>query len=474
MQKRFLSGAFADGVDESGLCIARGNGKTTFCAAIAHAVLDGPLSMPRAEVVILASSFSQGKIAGNHVLSMIDLSDRKKWRKWDSATNFQIMNRYTGVTLRCLGSDPKRAHGIAPSLILCDEPAQWPHTTADAMFSALQTALGKIPGSRLIALGTRPEDDTNWFSELLDHDADFALNFQAHEDLPPFQRTTWAKSNPSLKYMPSLLKRIKKESLKAKRDPRRMASFRSLRLNQGTADTVKKYLMDADEWKNAEVDGEIEKAGAYVLGLDLGSTKAMSAACAFFYETGGGLDAVAVFPENPSLKERGIADGVGRLYERMAADRGELIISGVHTCNIGGLLKECLDRWGRPVAIVCDRWREGDLREALSETSFPLSSIITRGQGWKDGSEDVRIFSKAVSDGFVKPSISLLLRSAISVARLKTDPAGNSKLAKSNEGGRRFRARDDAAAACILAVAEGMRRKKRNRSKGKRRFVMVG
>ena len=35
-QKRFLSGAFADGVDESGLCIARGNGKSTFCAAIAH------------------------------------------------------------------------------------------------------------------------------------------------------------------------------------------------------------------------------------------------------------------------------------------------------------------------------------------------------------------------------------------------------------------------------------------------------
>ena len=39
-----------------------------------------------------------------------------------------------------------------------------------------------------------------------------------------------------------------------------------------------------------------------------------------------------------------------------------------------------------------------------------------------------------------------------------TDPAGNSKLAKATQGGRRVRARDDAAAAAILAVAAGTRR----------------
>ena len=38
------------------------------------------------------------------------------------------------------------------------------------------------------------------------------------------------------------------------------------------------------------------------------------------------------------------------------------------------------------------------------------------------------------------------------------DPAGNEKLAKGTEGGRRMRARDDAAAATILSVAEGKRR----------------
>ena len=50
-----------------------------------------------------------------------------------------------------------------------------------------------------------------------------------------------------------------------------------------------------------------------------------------------------------------------------------------------------------------------------------------------------------------------LLRYAMGEARVTTDPAGNSKLAKSSEGGRRARARDDAAAASILAVAAGTR-----------------
>ena len=45
-----------------------------------------------------------------------------------------------------------------------------------------------------------------------------------------------------------------------------------------------------------------------------------------------------------------------------------------------------------------------------------------------------------------------MLASAIGEARVITDPAGNSKLAKGTEGGRRLRARDDAAAAAILAV----------------------
>ena len=59
------------------------------------------------------------------------------------------------------------------------------------------------------------------------------------------------------------------------------------------------------------------------------------------------------------------------------------------------------------------------------------------------------------------PIRSLILTSAMSEARCIMDAAGNAKLAKGSEGGRRTRARDDAVAAAILAVATGTRRASR-------------
>ena len=67
---------------------------------------------------------------------------------------------------------------------------------------------------------------------------------------------------------------------------------------------------------------------------------------------------------------------------------------------------------------------------------------------------------------------SLLLRSALAEARTVSDPAGNEKLSKKiGQGGRRMRARDDAAAAAILAVAEGVRRGERPAARAPRFFV---
>ena len=45
--------------------------------------------------------------------------------------------------LRVIGSDPKRAHGAAPMLLIFDELAQWPHGQIDAMLAALETSKGK-------------------------------------------------------------------------------------------------------------------------------------------------------------------------------------------------------------------------------------------------------------------------------------------------------------------------------------------
>ena len=118
-----------------------------------------------------------------------------------------------------------------------------------------------------------------------------------------------------------------------------------------------------------------------------------------------------------------------------------------------------LDRFGPPSVIVCDRYREPELRQELEAAAIPGPCDLTvRGMGFKDGGQDVREFRRAVLDGRVKVRPSLLLRAALGGAIVVTDPAGNAKLAKQGQGGRRQHHRDDTAAAAILAISEGLRR----------------
>ncbi len=284
------------------------------------------------------------------------------------------------------------------------------------------------------------------YSDRLLDNADYSQCHCARDTDPKFQRRTILRANPSLPYMPTLDARIKAEARDARTDPNLLAQFDALRLNLGTSDVVE----DPGVWEARE--GEAERAGEFVLGLDLGGAAAMTAAAAYWPDTGR-LEAFAAFPKEPSLDVRGLRDGVSNAYVQMY-QRGELIQVGTHTVDLRAFLDEILERWGKPRAIVADRYAEDRLRETLQNAGFPLVGLILRGQGFRDGSEDVDRFRRHLLKGKVTPHKSLLLRSAMSEARTIADPAGNEKLAKSGEG-KRIRGRDDAVAAGILSVAEG-------------------
>ena len=464
-QQRFIRGAFAEGVAESGLSVGRGNGKTTLVAGLGAASLDGPLALPRGETVVVASSFDQGKIAFNHVLAFLrekhDLEDRTAWRVWDSANKAEIMNRSNGAVLKCIGSDPRRAHGLASGLVLADEGAQWEESKNEAMVAALRTGRGKLEHGRLIGLGTQPADSSHWFSKMLHGGADYSQLHAARENDPPFQRRTWKKSNPSLDQMPDLERAIRRDAAMAKLDESQLASFQALRLNQGTSDVVRSVLLSADVWRAAE--GDAEPKGKCYWGADLGTSAAQSAISAFWPQSGR-LEVLAAFPSEPSLEARGLRDGVGRLYAQCAS-RGELILAGDAAVDVVQLVTEAKRRFGVPTVVSADRWREAELRDALKRARL-RTRLELRGMGFKDGAEDVRAFQRWMLEGRVTPVVSLLMRSAMAEARVVIDPAGNAKLAKNSQGGRRLRARDDAAAAGIQAVAVASRRERPPRAGG--------
>ena len=454
-QSRFVRGCLGPGVQSAALSVGRGNGKTALLSGIAAATLDGPLAVPRGETVIVASSFEQARIAFEHVVAFMGetIRDKRRWKVWDTAQQARIECRETASRVRCIGSDPRRAHGLAPVLVLADEPSQWPESTGERMVAALRTAAGKQPHSRFVALGTRPADETHWFAKMLAGGADYAQSHAARPDDPKFQRRTWAKANPSMAHMPDLESAIRGEAKQARADPALLASFEALRLNLGTEDAAVSTLLDAGLWRS--IEGEAATGGGAVWGIDLGTSAAQSAIAAYWPQTGA-LACLAAFPAEPTLAERGLRDGVGGLYAECAR-RGELLTLGRHTVDVTALLRAALDRFGRPARIVADRWREADLREALESAGVPLAALEFRGMGFRDGAEDVRGFRKACADRRVIPSPSLLLRSAMAEARTVSDPSGNAKLSKGSQGGRRARARDDAAAAAVLAVAAGAR-----------------
>ena len=457
-ERRFIAGTFGQ-PGNAALSCGRGQGKSAFVASLAAAVVcpGAPLHGVRREVVCVASSFQQARVIFEDVLSYArglghDLGDRELWRRQDSQNMATLEYVKTGARVRCIGSDPKRAHGLRPFLVLADEPAQWEQGKAEAMVSALRTGLGKTPGSRLIALGTLPADGQHWFSQML-RDAPYHQLHAAPKDAPIFRASTWAKANPSMQYLPSLKAQIKAEAEAARRDGVMLQSFKSLRLNMGLADVVSGVLLEADVWES--IEGEAAREGEYVLGLDLGQSTAQSAAAAWWPKTGR-LEGFAVFPQSPNLATRATNDGAGGLYAECHR-RGELLVMGDMTSDVKALLSEALDRWGTPAAIVADRFKKAELIQHLNAIDFPTADLILRGMGFKDGAEDVRAFQLAALDGHLTPIKSLLLRASLSEARIIGDVSGNFKLAKGSEGTRRARAKDDIVAAMILCVAVGRR-----------------
>ena len=149
---------------------------------------------------------------------------------------------------------------------------------------------------------------------------------------------------------------------------------------------------------------------------------------------------------------RGQNDGIAGRYVEMQ-DRGELSVLSDQTVPVAPWLVEVMRHVdGEPVAaITADRYKQAELGEAIDRAGIRCP-VIWRGQGFRDGGEDCERFRRSVYDGKVKTTPSLLLRSAFADAVTLRDPANNLKLAKARSMGR-----IDAAAATVLAVAEGPR-----------------
>ena len=464
-QKKFVKGALARNVMVGVLSIGRGNAKTALSAGLALGELVGALQekpQPRREIIIAARNRDQAKTAFNFLVGFIDglpETDRQQFIiRRGSKLEVEFEGNGGGLA-RVIAADGKSILGGAPTLAIMDERAAWEREKGDSLENAILSGLGKRDGRALI-ISTSAPDDANTFSRWLDEPppGTYVQEHRPPFGLPADDMESLLMANPgALQGIGSTPEWLQSQAQRAiARGGSALTSFRNLNRNERVSTESRSALVTVDEWLSAEVspDDLPERDGPCILGVDLGGSRSMSAA-AFYWPETGRLEALGTFPASPSLADRGAADGVSDRYCQMQ-ERGELSVMGAATVPTGPWLAEIVAHLDGivPECIVGDRFREAEFREALKAAGLSHVPFIWRGFGWQDGSEDVERFRRALFDGDVKVQPSLLLRFAFGDAVTVIDPAGNHKLAKGRSLGR-----IDAAAASVLAVAQGARMK---------------
>lgn len=462
-QRAFIRGAMAEGVMVGVLSIGRGNAKTALASGVGLGALMGVWDdQPRREIIIAARNRDQAKTAFGFVVGFIEGLPEAEQELFTIRRGYKLEVEYPengGGLLRVIPADGKSILGGAPTLAILDERAAWERDKGDTLENAILSGLGKRNGRALI-ISTSASDDANTFSRWLDDPppGTFVQEHRPPFGLPADDLESLLIANPGasegIGASPEWLVAQARRAIA--RGGSALSSFRNLNRNERVSTEDRSVLLTVDEWLSAEVapDALPDRRGPCILGVDLGGSRSMSAA-AFYWPDTGRLEAIGTFPAVPSLLDRGASDGVSGRYAEMH-ERGELSVMGDNTVPPGpwlASLVRLLD--GADVAaVVGDRFRHAEFTEAMNKAGLARVPFIWRGFGWKDGSEDIERFRRAVFDGDVRVAPSLLLRSAFADAITLVDPAGNHKLAKARSLGR-----IDAAAAAVLAVAEGMRRK---------------
>ncbi|KAA8616319.1 terminase [Salipiger aestuarii] len=470
-QRDFVVGALDPANMVACLSIGRGNAKTALSAGLSLGALMGVWDdQPKREIIFAARNRDQAKIAFEFLTGFVGGLPEGEQELFTIRRGSKLEVEYSGNgggLARCIAADGKSILGGAPTLAVMDERAAWEREKGDNLENAILSGLGKRDGKALI-ISTSAPDDANTFSRWLDEPppGTYVQEHRPSFGLPADDLDSLLIANPgAVEGIGSSPEWLVAQARRAiARGGSALSSFRNLNRNERVSTEDRSVLVTVDEWLAAEVAPEDLPArdGECVLGVDLGGSRSMSAAAAYWPRTGR-LEAVGCFPCQPGLADRGASDGVSDRYAQMK-ERGELWTLGEATVPpalwLSGLVK-MLDGI-TPVAIVGDRFRHAEFAEAMQRAGLRVP-FVWRGFGWKDGSEDIERFRRALFDGNVKAAPSLLLRSAFGDAVTLIDPAGNHKLAKARSLGR-----IDAAAAAVLAVAEGARIVGRGNPKGGR------
>jgi len=131
----------------------RGYGKTWTASVEVATEL---ITRPGAQVYCVAADEDQARLILADAVGIFERAPLLRGLAKSTRTGLTIAA--TGSKLTVLPSDAPSAFGLRPSLVICDEIAEWPHRK---MWDVMYSSLGKVPGARIICVGTAGWDQTS-------------------------------------------------------------------------------------------------------------------------------------------------------------------------------------------------------------------------------------------------------------------------------------------------------------------------
>lgn len=456
-QKDFVRGVYGpqrDGrrlVRTALLSLPRKNGKTQLAAMLALAHLCGPCAEMRGQVYSAASDRNQASLIFREMTAVIDrtpwMVDRLNVRSF----NKLIEDDETGSTYEALSSDARKAHGLSPSFVVCDEVAQW---RGRDLYDNLTSGMDAREEPLCVVIGTQAASDENLMSELVDYaqrvnDGDVedetfhGVVYAAPEDADPWSEETWYACNPALGDFKDIVG-MKAQADQAQRIPARVGPFRNLHLNQRVDAEVR--FLAREDWMAC--GGPVDPVALYgrpcYAGLDLSSTSDLTASVLYFPEDGG---AVVPFFWLPRENVRLLED-TARVPYRAWQDEGLIELTPGRAVDYHFVVR----RLAQVAAdydlkgIAYDRWGIKNFQRILAEEGVELP-LVEWGQGWKDMAPAINALEAAVLDGRLRHGNNPVLTWNCANCAVESDAAGNRKLSK-----KRSREKIDG----MVALAMGM------------------
>jgi phage terminase large subunit-like protein len=423
------------------LSFGRKNGKTALASFLTLLHLCGTEARPNTQLYSAAQSQKQAGLLFELAATIVRNSPKLAAVIVVRDTVKELTCPQLGTIYRALSAEAKTAFGLSPSFVVHDELGQV-RGPRSRLYEAMETATGAQPNPLSIIISTQAPTDADLLSVLIDdglaaHDPRVVVSlYTAPMDLDPFGEEAIRAANPAFGDFLNATE-VMSMARDAERMPSRQAEFENLILNrrvEASSPFVSRPLWEACDAAPLPLDGYPVYGG-----LDLSATNDLTALV-----LGARIDGTwhlhpTFWLPGDNLPAKARAD---RVPYDLWHQQGHLLAAPGKSVDfeyVSEYLRGLFDRYDIK-KIGFDRWGFKFLRPWLLKAGFTEPHIAEHfaemGQGFQDMSPALRSLEAEILNGRIahggNPPLTMCMANAV----VKTDPAGNRKLAKDRSAGR--------------------------------------